>query len=585
MKNFSRGISILVILSLTMALLTPLAVSADAPDGFSLGDFNFFSDPGISGWATNGRDGVETGLDLETLKAAKSLYVEFSEDIDAGLEFILQSDANWWDQLSGAAYVDGNILIADLTAFDSWNDFIASGTQANIFIGSWSNNYWESISVVNAVLTESVLEPTAGPEYVYEPADKVIGGAFSVIRAVDFDADGWLDNNDGNYEARPEMEELGGPQTEADNVGWIDAGEYVSYTVHVEQGGEYLLVVRAGSGGSGGDVDFYIGEEKIASVAVTPTGGWGNYAFFDAGTVNLEAGNQVIRVEFPDGGLNFSRMLFIAPFDTNPYVLNVIGDGTTVVKAVEFDNDGFHEFTYDFHSVESSWFSDDSWTADGAFTFRPEYFEGFTGPQTEGEIDVPGLGDIGAVAWTSGEWTNPDDEFIPAEWVQYTVIVPEAGQYAVSVWASSGDGAETPLNVYANAELAGAPVIEENGWADYGLYDVAVVDLEAGVNVFTVEFPAGGINFAALVFNQGTSFAQPPPPPAPPAPPAPPVVIDGGSGETGGGEAVGGEGEGGGGDEGEKLPAPTGDSLAIILVLALVAAAAFATARKIRVKR
>jgi hypothetical protein len=46
------------------------------------------------------------------------------------------------------------------------------------------------------------------------------------------------------------MQELGGPQSGEDNIGWTAEGEWLEYTVNVVQSGEYFLAV---SGSSGGD--------------------------------------------------------------------------------------------------------------------------------------------------------------------------------------------------------------------------------------------------------------------------------------------------------------------------------------------
>ncbi len=90
------------------------------------------------------------------------------------------------------------------------------------------------------------------------------------------------------------------------NVGWIDAGEWLEYTVDVQSGGEYelrLRLARAPSGTSQMHVRV-AGEDVTGPVVVPHTGGWQNWTTVVVENVFLDPGEQVMRLAFDGGGFN-----------------------------------------------------------------------------------------------------------------------------------------------------------------------------------------------------------------------------------------------------------------------------------------
>jgi hypothetical protein len=90
-----------------------------------------------------------------------------------------------------------------------------------------------------------------------------------------------------------------------ENIGWIDEGDFVEYTVHVPSTGEYLIEYRVA-----GLVDTLGFENRIGGVlvdeqAMDSTGGWQNWKTQDA-VINLTAGSQVMRFDFIDGPININ---------------------------------------------------------------------------------------------------------------------------------------------------------------------------------------------------------------------------------------------------------------------------------------
>lgn len=79
------------------------------------------------------------------------------------------------------------------------------------------------------------------------------------------------------------------------NVGWICEGEWIEYTVDVQQAGTYTLDARVSSFATGGAFHFEIdGQDITGPMSFARTNGWQNWTTVSA-EVELEAGVQVIR--------------------------------------------------------------------------------------------------------------------------------------------------------------------------------------------------------------------------------------------------------------------------------------------------
>lgn len=91
------------------------------------------------------------------------------------------------------------------------------------------------------------------------------------------------------------------------NVGWIDAGEWIQYTVDVKQSAAYNLVARYASGGSGGT--FHIEKDGLnitGPINVNPTGSWQTWKSINIPDVILNEGTQKLKVVFETGGYNLN---------------------------------------------------------------------------------------------------------------------------------------------------------------------------------------------------------------------------------------------------------------------------------------
>ncbi len=92
-------------------------------------------------------------------------------------------------------------------------------------------------------------------------------------------------------------------------IGWIAAGEWVEYTVNVTQAGEYELEFHTGSLNGGGSIGLNVdGEALLSGIAVPQTHDWHSYTTFSE-TVNLNAGEQIWRVNMENAGFNLHKIV------------------------------------------------------------------------------------------------------------------------------------------------------------------------------------------------------------------------------------------------------------------------------------
>ena len=97
------------------------------------------------------------------------------------------------------------------------------------------------------------------------------------------------------------------------DVGWIAAGEWLTYTVNVTTAGNYVLQLRVASpSGASMHVAFAAAATVSASVAVPATGGWQTWATV-AVPVTLAAGTQQLQLKFDTAGLNVNFIDVVAP--------------------------------------------------------------------------------------------------------------------------------------------------------------------------------------------------------------------------------------------------------------------------------
>jgi endonuclease/exonuclease/phosphatase family metal-dependent hydrolase len=102
------------------------------------------------------------------------------------------------------------------------------------------------------------------------------------------------------------------------NVGWIMPGEWLKYTVTVPKSGNYLVGLRTASPNTGAAVAVAFDKSNVSqSVVVQNTGGWQTWKDHEFAAA-LVAGEQVLTVSFPQGGVNIHSVSVSPPHGVAP---------------------------------------------------------------------------------------------------------------------------------------------------------------------------------------------------------------------------------------------------------------------------
>lgn len=119
-------------------------------------------------------------------------------------------------------------------------------------------------------------------------------------------------NNEGGY--RPaEYVDATMDFNEGGVVGWIAPGEWLEYTIDVQEAAYYFLNLRyaCGNPNGGGPIILASDGEVIGTgITVNYTGSWEAWTGKTATNIPLKSGKQVLRIYFEGGELNLGKMTF-----------------------------------------------------------------------------------------------------------------------------------------------------------------------------------------------------------------------------------------------------------------------------------
>ncbi|MEQ9306817.1 MAG: carbohydrate-binding protein, partial [Marinoscillum sp.] len=150
-------------------------------------------------------------------------------------------------------------------------------------------------STISAVTQDLPAPWTSGCTGGSTPPPTGCTGAFQGISAA-IQAESYCDMNGVQTES---TSDTGGGQ----NVGWIDAGDWLAYRVDIPTTDNYTIEYRVASPGGGGSLQIEPlgGGAAFGSISVSSTGGWQNWTTISH-TVSLNAGQQDIALAILAGG-------------------------------------------------------------------------------------------------------------------------------------------------------------------------------------------------------------------------------------------------------------------------------------------
>ena len=275
------------------------------------------------------------------------------------------------------------------------------------------------------------------------------------------------------------------------DVGWISAGEWLTYSVNVATAGNYLLEARVASLGGGGT--FHVesaGVNLTGALTIPDTGGWQSWKTISK-PVALAAGLQGLKVVFDTAGANAVGNLSwirLSQSTSTPY------KGTAIAIPGAFS-------TADFDLGGEGLAYHDTTAGNSGGAYRA----------TDVDIEVSSLGsnDIG--------WVDT------GEWLAYSVNVAAAGNYVITLQAASPHGTGAVHARFGATDTASATVPNTGGWQNWTNITLNA-SLAAGAQKMMLMVDGGGFNMAGVaIVAAAPVLGAPPtlPAPAPPTLPAP----------------------------------------------------------------
>ncbi|MDO8589329.1 MAG: glycoside hydrolase family 9 protein, partial [Armatimonadota bacterium] len=221
-----------------------------------------------------------------------------------------------------------------------YDTFIANGIEPGVVINGYirdaSNLPWLDFGTgsVSAQTNESWLPNNAA--YAAALAGQIVfatsnqspySGVISLpgtIQAENYDVGGesiayrdtGAGNNGGVY--RSDNVDIEGCSEGGYDIGWIEPGEWLEYTVSVPSSGAYDLNMRVTTANEGCSFHIEMNGQNVTSAQSIPnTGGWQNWTTVNVPGVNLTAGQQVLTVYVDSGQWNFNYLQVGAPAPWN----------------------------------------------------------------------------------------------------------------------------------------------------------------------------------------------------------------------------------------------------------------------------
>ncbi|MCX6182406.1 MAG: cellulase family glycosylhydrolase [Bacteroidetes bacterium] len=192
--------------------------------------------------------------------------------------------------------------------FNAWKDFMKTNNLSN---ANWSVNTKDEVS--------SILKAGASAKGGWSESQLTEAG--KIVKDMVYNWYGTpvvCDNNE--IEDKVEAEKycaMFGVQLEAttddgggQDVGYIDANDWLTYTDHVTSPGIYTFNIRVASMNGGGNFNLKSGNTVLVNIDVPATNGWQTWSTITK-DVTLAVGDQDITIEATAGGFNINWFQFV----------------------------------------------------------------------------------------------------------------------------------------------------------------------------------------------------------------------------------------------------------------------------------
>ncbi|MBF0196116.1 MAG: carbohydrate-binding protein [Planctomycetes bacterium] len=90
------------------------------------------------------------------------------------------------------------------------------------------------------------------------------------------------------------------------NIGWIDPGDWMEYSIRVDLAGQYRIDYRYAANQQNIQLNLMSGTTVLGSIDGPPTGGWQTWGTVSH-YIDLPAGEYTLRIEATGGGWNLNK--------------------------------------------------------------------------------------------------------------------------------------------------------------------------------------------------------------------------------------------------------------------------------------
>jgi len=292
-------------------------------------------------WNSNNTSSISGYLSLRTNNNVPLWLGESGENSNAwftdcvGLMEANKIGWSWWphkkfESISGLLSVHQTAQYNNLLSY--WRGQVAQPSQSaamNALMGMVSNVLFDSCKF-NSDVVDALMRQSHTTATIPFASNSIPGNIFAVnydlgqygyaYKDIDYQNtggsssgtwnSGWVYRNDG-VDIGPCSDTI----TNGYSVGWINANEFLTFTVSVAHSSMYDIRVRAAASTAGGQITFILDNQNIGTIDVPETGGSQSYQTVECGMDSLIEATHTLKISFPTGGFNLNYVQFI---DTNP---------------------------------------------------------------------------------------------------------------------------------------------------------------------------------------------------------------------------------------------------------------------------
>jgi len=125
----------------------------------------------------------------------------------------------------------------------------------------------------------------------------------------------YVDHNEenlGDFRTKEGMDAAKDPN-EGDILTWLEAGEWVQYSVDIAQSGVYSVSIRYSNGNSGGSgkAEWQLNGKNVGDILTfEPTGDWDQFSSKKFEGIPLKKGKRILRLRIYERGMNIGKITF-----------------------------------------------------------------------------------------------------------------------------------------------------------------------------------------------------------------------------------------------------------------------------------